>query len=179
VPGGTLKGLLEERGALPPEEARRFLVQLAEGLAYAHSKGITHRDFKPENVLLDEDGEPVIADFGMARAARYQTITREDTTLGTPAYMPPEQVQGLRPDHRADLYSLGVVGYQMLAGRLPFDFDLINTMVAHMNAEPPPLPAELPQDLVEVVMRLLRKAPDDRYASAREVRAALIGPGAG
>jgi len=176
MPGGTLRGLLEERGALPPEEARRLLMQLAEGLAYAHSKGITHRDFKPDNVLLDEDGEPVIADFGMARAARYQTITREDTTLGTPAYMPPEQVQGLRPDHRADLYSLGVVGYQMLAGRLPFDFDLINTMVAHMSAEPPPLPADLPADLVAVVMRLLRKAPEDRYASAQEVRAALSEP---
>lgn len=174
MPRGTLKELLAERGALPPEEARKLLVQLAEGLAYAHSKGITHRDFKPDNVLLDEEGEPVIADFGMARAARYQTITREDTTLGTPAYMPPEQVQGLRPDHRADLYSLGVVGYQLLAGRLPFDGDLITTMMAHMQSEPPPLPAELPEDLVAVVMRLLQKDPADRYQTARDVRAALL-----
>lgn len=173
VPNGTLKSFLAERGALPPEEARRLLVQLAEGLAYAHSKGITHRDFKPENVLLDEENEPVIADFGMARAARYQTITREDTTLGTPAYMPPEQVKGERPDHRADLYSLGVVGYQMLTGRLPFEGDLITTMMQHMTAEPPPLPSELPEDLVGVVMRLLQKEPGDRYASAVEVRAAL------
>lgn len=179
MPKGTLKELLAERGPLPPEEARKLLMQLAEGLAYAHSKGITHRDFKPDNVLLDEEGEPVIADFGMARAARYQTITREATTLGTPAYMPPEQVQGDRPDHRADLYSLGVVGYQMLVGRLPFDGDMISTMMAHMQKEPPPLPAELPQDLVEVVMRLLQKDPNDRYPSAKDVRAALTRPTAG
>ncbi len=179
MPNGTLKAFLAQRGALPPEEARRLLVQLAEGLAYAHSKGITHRDFKPDNVLLDEESEPVIADFGMARAARYQTITREDTTLGTPAYMPPEQVKGERSDHRADLYSLGVVGYQMLTGRLPFEGDLITTMMQHMTAEPPPLPVELPEELVAVVMRLLQKEPADRYASALEVRAALTRAEAG
>jgi serine/threonine-protein kinase len=124
VQGESLGEKLKREGRLDPDEVRRILADVAAALHYAHERGVVHRDIKPDNILIDDEtGKPMLADFGIARsAAGGRTLTELGTTLGTPHYMSPEQAAAERDvDGRSDLYSLGVVGYQMLAGRCPFE----------------------------------------------------------
>ena len=173
VPGGTLKERIAREGPLSPAEAVGIASQVAEALRVAHDRGIVHRDIKPHNVLLSTSGEAKVADFGIARAASSRTITETDLVLGTAAYMSPEQVGGERVGPASDLYSLGVVLYEMLTGELPYRAeDPIATAMQHLN-RPPPHPRDanpaVPEELDAMTAKLLAKDPADRYASAAEL----------
>jgi eukaryotic-like serine/threonine-protein kinase len=170
VPGGTLKERIMARGKLAPPEAAEIASQVADALALAHDRGIVHRDIKPQNVLLTASGEAKVSDFGIARAASTQTMTQTNSVLGTLAYMSPEQLRGERVGPESDLYSLGVVIYEMLTGELPYQgSDPIATAMKHLD-EPPRNPREVnpavPEELGALVVRLLAKGPEDRYRSA-------------
>ncbi|MBA2693051.1 MAG: Stk1 family PASTA domain-containing Ser/Thr kinase [Rubrobacter sp.] len=175
VSGGTLKEKILDRGRLSPEEAASVALKVAEALGAAHEKGVIHRDIKPQNVLLTESGEPKVADFGIARAASAATISQTSRVLGTAGYMSPEQALGERACPRSDLYSLGVVLYEMLVGKLPYEADTpVAVAVKHIN-EPPPSPGEVnenvPASLGSITLKLLAKNREDRYPDA----AALAG----
>lgn len=159
---------------LPLEPARvaSLLKRICRGLEYAHAHGIVHRDLKPANIMLRTDGVPVIADFGLARGAHYQTITKTDVALGTPAYMPPEQIRSERSSPQADLYSLGCIAYQLLTGRLPFTgSDPIKVLLAHLGQEPPA--AGVSPEWDSLLADLLQKEPERRPSGAAEVLARL------
>ncbi|CAA9252926.1 MAG: serine/threonine protein kinase [uncultured Chloroflexi bacterium] len=163
---------------LPVAQALRIAVGVAEGLDAAHGQGVIHRDVKPENILLREDGTPVLADFGLALAradaAAGQRLTADNVIAGTPDYISPEQVAGLPVDRRADIYSLGVVLYEMLAGHVPFaGRDAYDTFTAHLEKSPPPLPAHVPAVVQDVVEQALQKLPSDRFATAGALAGAL------
>jgi serine/threonine protein kinase/Tol biopolymer transport system component len=170
--GGTLRDRLEQ-GALPVDQAIDFARQISRGLGKAHRQGIVHRDVKPANLMVTPDDVVKIVDFGIAKLAGAAGITRTGVALGTPAYMAPEQVQGGDTDHRADLWALGVVLYEMLAGRRPFpDGHEVVAFQAILFQEPPPLRElrpEVPPELERIVAALLRKKPEERPASAEAV----------
>ena len=173
--GATLKQRLRE-GPLPLDEARAIAIQIARGLAAAHARGIVHRDVKPGNVVLTPGGVVKLLDFGLAKMADV-TLTRSGTTLGTIGYMSPEHARGDPVDHRADLWSLGVVLYEMLTGVRPFrggsDRALLQAIL-HSDAEPlSSRRPEAPESLRRPVERLLRKDPAERYGSAAELLADL------
>ena len=165
----TLHALLTERGALPWNEARPFLLQVAMALRAAERQGIVHRDLKPQNILLDTDGQAKVADFGIARAAEFGTMTATGMVLGTPQYMSPEQAMGERVDIRSDLYSLGIVLYQMLTGQTPLEGTTPAGVISH-HAREQDVPlnaladADVPADAESVVRGLLEKVPADRIA---------------
>jgi tRNA A-37 threonylcarbamoyl transferase component Bud32 len=182
VAGESLRARLDREGALTADTARRILGDAATALGAAHSAGIIHRDVKPDNILIDSDGRALLTDFGIARAQLHasRTLTGTGLVVGTPHYMSPEQGSGdAHIDQRTDLYSLGVVGYQMLAGRLPFDADNpLTILMMHASEPPPPLARfrpDAPAELIDLVERCLRKRPDDRLASAEEFLHALTG----
>jgi eukaryotic-like serine/threonine-protein kinase len=180
---GTLAELMSRRGPLDARRTLEFASDVCEALGYAHSSWVVHRDFKPANVLIAEDGTFKVADFGIAKAAfDSKDITSTGPILGSVAYLSPEQVQGLEPDARSDLYSLGVVMYELLAGRPPFVEDSqLSVAMKHAHAEPPPLRslrAGIPRALEQVVMTALAKDPARRYASAEEMLAAIQRAGA-
>ena len=186
IDGETLGQRMQARGPLPPSEVRRILSEVADALAYAHARGVVHRDIKPDNILLDgESGRPMVTDFGIARAVSDSGDSRLTATgmaIGTPAYMSPEQSAGERDvDGRSDLYSLGVVGYQMLCGVPPFTAGSTPALlVKHLSERPVPISdrrPDTPPDLAEAVMRLLAKDPADRYATASDLEAVLEGRG--
>ena len=174
IPGETLQQKLDRVGPLEVPEVLRIARQIAEGLAAAHATDLIHRDIKPGNVLLEGGHQKVkITDFGLARAADDASISQSGIIAGTPMYMAPEQAQGQTLDQRADLFSLGSVLYQMVAGRPPFR---ANTTVAVLKrvAEDKPraireIIPETPQWLCDIIAKLHAKDPDDRYQSAREV----------
>jgi eukaryotic-like serine/threonine-protein kinase len=173
VPGGTLKERIAKEVPMDSGEAAGLASQVAEALSVAHGHGIVHRDIKPQNVLLTTSGEAKVADFGIARAASSKTMTDTNLVLGTAAYMSPEQVRGDRVSPASDLYSLGVVLYEMLTGELPYQADdPIATAMKHIN-EPEPHPRKanpaVPEALDALVVKLLAKEPEDRYASAAEL----------
>lgn len=173
VPGGTLKERISQTGPLEPPEAAAIASRVADALAEAHRGGIVHRDVKPQNVLLTSSGEAKVADFGIARAATSQTITETNVVLGTAAYMSPEQVRGEHVGPQSDLYSLGVVLYEMLTGRLPHEADdPIATAMKHLE-RPAPHPREanplVPEELDALVVRLLSKDPEMRYPGAADL----------
>ena len=175
--GGDLKARIRTHPeGMAPEEARRIASAVAQALDYAHRRGFVHRDVKPENILFDEDGRPQLTDFGIARAMESGTrMTATGMSIGSPHYMSPEQAQGLEVDGRSDLYSLGVVLYEMLTGRLPFEVgNTLAVAYAHVNNPVPELPPTVAawQPLLD---RLLAKSPEDRYASAGELAAVLAG----
>ncbi len=181
VQGESLRALLDRGGQLPMGTALRLLREVADALAYAHGRGVVHRDIKPENVLLTTN-HAVVADFGIAKAltasTREGTLTYTGLALGTPAYMAPEQAAGeSRIDHRADLYALGVLAYELITGRPPFyGLSQHQILAAHATRMPEPVSAHrpaTPPTLESLIMRLLAKNPADRPESAAEVLAAL------
>lgn len=183
VPGETLRDLMARAGPLSPELAIAIIAQVADALAYAHAQGLVHRDIKPANVLLRDEGTGIVrvkvADFGIAKAAAVGTdLTDSGELLGTPKYLSPEQVQGAEPDARADLYSVGVVLFEMLAGRAPFEGKTeLATAVARVQ-EPAPhidqVRPGLPRGLGELVDSLLVKDPRYRLPSALALGGALV-----
>ncbi len=176
--GETLKKKIA-RGPLPVEEAVAYAAQMAEGLAVAHEANIVHRDVKPANVMVTERGRVKLVDFGLAKRDDV-SLTQTGTTLGTISYMSPEQAQGKPVDHRTDLWSLGVVVYEMLTGAQPFSGDYAQAIIhAILKEEPAPvrtLRPEVPVAVAGVVAKLLEKDPAARYENARDVLADLDGP---
>ena len=177
VPGGTLKERIAREGPLDPAEAARTGAQVAEALRAAHEAGIAHRDVKSQNVLLTAAGDAKVADFGTARAADATTLSGPGAVLGTARYMSPEQATGSVATARSDLYSLGVVLYEMLTGELPFEAaDPAEARAKHVR-EPPPRPREanpaVPEAMDALVGRLMAKDPADRLRSAAELAAEL------
>jgi hypothetical protein len=182
VDGESLAQRLAREPKLPIADTRRILADVADALAYAHGRGVVHRDVKPDNIMIDRvTGRAVVTDFGIARAAAGDSrLTVTGVAVGTPAYMSPEQAIGERElDGRSDIYSLGVVGYQMLAGAPPFR--AANTpamLVKHLSETPRPLDAlrpDAPAGLVHAIMRALAKKPEHRWNDAEEFRAAILG----
>lgn len=173
VPGRTLRALMEERGPLQPRLALALLDAVIDGLAAAHEAGLVHRDVKPENVLLAEDGRIKVGDFGLARAV--STSTNTGTLIGTVAYIAPELVTGGSADERSDIYSVGIMLYEMLTGHHPYTGDIpIQVAFQHVNSEVPPPSEELPglaEDLDELVQWCTAQDPEDRPIDA----AALLG----
>ncbi|HEX2189913.1 MAG TPA: serine/threonine-protein kinase, partial [Longimicrobiaceae bacterium] len=180
VPGGTLREVLRRDGPFPFDRAERVLRDLAEALAYAHGRGVVHRDVKPANIYLDEEtGRALLADFGIARWADGEELTMEGTTIGTPTYMSPEQIDGGPVDGRSDLYSLGLVGYEMLTARRPWEGETIYSTIYRQKNEPiPPLEEArpgTPPRLRAAVEGALGKDPAERWASAEDFLARLSG----
>src|SRR5919198_1907902 len=159
VEGETVGDLLAQRGRLPAEEARQLARQACRGLAHAHDAGLVHRDIKPQNLLVRSDGTLKIADFGIARAVEGTALTQAGTVLGTAAYLSPEQALGEEVTAAADVYSLGAVLYELLAGRAPFEFESLADLAAKQSRmEVTPvreLSPDVPQQLEDVVMHCL------------------------
>ena len=171
MPGGHLKARIQAHPeGMPAAEARAVVLAVARALEYAHRRGFAHRDVKPENILFGEDGTPQLTDFGIARAMSEATrMTATGMSIGSPHYMSPEQAQGVAVDGRSDLYSLGVVLYEMLTGQLPFDGpDTFAVGLSHIQDPVPALPPRL-SDWQPVLDRLLAKSPQDRYRSAGDL----------
>ncbi|HVF38916.1 MAG TPA: protein kinase [Gemmatimonadaceae bacterium] len=182
IAGDNLGTHLQQRGAMEASEVRRVLREVADALAYAHKRNVVHRDIKPDNILLDADsGRSMVTDFGIARALTDKGDSRLTATgmaIGTPAYMSPEQSAGESEiDGRSDLYSLGVVGYQMACGDLPFNAPNTPSMlVKHLSEIPTPVDerrADLPLDIARVIMMMLEKDPANRFPDAESVAVAL------
>ncbi len=181
VPGSSLKSRLDECYAraerLPLVEVLRLFRALLSAVGYAHAQGMIHRDLKPANILLDPHGRPVLTDFGIARILGADKLTASGMTLGTPAYMSPEQGQGQAADERSDLYALGIVLYECLTGSVPFDADTSVALLLKHIHQPVPVLTEARPDLdaalESIVNRALAKNPDERYQSAPELWAAL------
>jgi eukaryotic-like serine/threonine-protein kinase len=168
--GGTLKERIQRGGPLPTPEAAALALQVARALQAAHRRDLIHRDVKPQNILLTESGEAKVADFGIARATSMVTLTMEGSTPGTPHYISPEQALGEPASPRSDLYSLGIVLYEMLTGELPFDAETPHGIVMKHVREPVRPPRQVnpktPEDVNAVVVKLLAKDPEERYADA-------------
>jgi len=175
--GKSLTQFIQQQGALSPEKAFSFLRPLAEALDYAHKQGLVHRDVKPSNIVVDTAGRATLTDFGIARAAQDTKLTKTGTILGTPEYMSPEQVQGENIGPRSDQYSLAVVAFELLSGRVPFQAESTVALLHKVAYEPPPPISEvqsgLPRGVEHVLNRALSKNPRDRYKSARDFVDAL------
>ena len=181
VRGQTLRQRLDD-GPVDPWVAANIAAQVAGALSVAHAAGLVHRDIKPANILLSEDGRVKVGDFGIAKAAESADLTQEGAFLGTAKYLAPEQVEGKPVDGRTDLYSLGIVLYEMLCGRVPFEADSSSgTALARLHSDPqrPRLVKPgVPRELEAITMRLLARDPAGRYPTATDARAALLGAGA-
>ncbi|MFO0847283.1 MAG: FHA domain-containing serine/threonine-protein kinase [Gemmataceae bacterium] len=178
IPGEPLAHRVGRDRPLPPAEAARVVRVIAEAMHYAHEEGVVHRDLKPANVMLDDRGEPVVMDFGLARRAGDPRHTSDGTALGTPAYMPPEQLAGdtRRVGPWSDVYSLGAVLYELLTGQPPFTGDLF-ALLAQIPADPPAPPTDrrpgLDRRFDDIALRALAKDPAGRWASMRALADAL------
>jgi serine/threonine-protein kinase len=174
--GRTLKELIIGRGAAPVNVAIEYARQILSALRFAHRHGIVHRDIKPHNVLVDSEGRVKVTDFGIARAGTSQ-MTEAGSIVGTAQYLSPEQARGGEVDPRSDLYSLGIVLYELLTGKTPFDGETpVEIAMKHLSHAPKPpskLRPDIPRELDMVVLRALAKNPDDRYQSADEMEADL------
>lgn len=178
VDGITLKEYLKQRGgALTWKETVHFATQILSALQHAHSKGIIHRDVKPQNIMLLADGSIKMMDFGIARFSRAQSQTVSDKAIGSVHYISPEQAKGERTDARTDIYSVGVMLYEMLSGRLPFDGDgAVSIAIMQISEKPKPLAEIAPQTpagLRQITEKAMEKDPDKRYQSAQEMLAAI------
>ena len=181
--GVALKDLLRNKGALPLGVGLRIAKQMCQGLEAAHQQGVVHRDIKPQNVLiLPETGDLKIMDFGIARVSEMDAgasgLTTAGTVMGTPDYIPPEQAQGNPADFRSDIYSLGVVFYEIFTGRMPFSGDTVMAVVLSHIQKPPPPPRtvnpKIPPELEAIILRCLEKQPDRRYQSVGAILKDLV-----
>jgi serine/threonine-protein kinase len=174
VDGKPLSLMIRERGRVDPDQVRSIIGQCALALGVAHEAKVVHRDVKPANILVREDGLVKLTDFGIARAADASGHTRAGDLLGTPSYISPEQALGRPATGASDLYALGVVGHEMLSGAKPFDKPTpIATAMSHIHEPPPPLPDDVPEELGHVIEDLLAKDPQDRPENARAVAVRL------
>src|SRR3954463_15464412 len=174
VEGENLKRMIERRGPAPVPTALELAIQIARGLSFAHQQGLVHRDVKPQNVLLNGDGQAKVTDFGIARSLDVKHgMTQTGTVLGTSDYIAPEQAQGQRVDEHTDIYSLGVVLYELLTGELPFSGDnFVAVAMQHINDPPPRVSdrrPEVPPRVDAAVARALAKRPEDRFATMEEL----------
>jgi len=181
IPGGSLSDRLREGGAQSEEDIVRWGGEVCSALSYAHDRGIVHRDLKPDNIMLDGQGRAVVMDFGIARAREGTRLTQTGTAIGTPHYMSPEQALGKELDGRSDLYSLGVVLYQLSTGSVPFSAtDPASLIYQHVH-EVPEAPdvrnASVSPWLRDVILKCLAKEPEDRFSSAQELADALLSGG--
>jgi len=173
VPGEDLKSFIRRVGHLPPGKAISIGKQICEGLTEAHALGVIHRDLKPQNIMIDKSGNAKIMDFGIARSLRAEGVTGEGTIIGTPEYMSPEQVEGKETDQRSDIYSLGVVLYEMLTGKVPFEGENTFSIALKHKDETPPHPREfnpeLSPELSAVILKCMAKEKEKRYQSPQEL----------
>jgi serine/threonine-protein kinase len=177
VDGQSCAEILRDEGHLGVEEAVDVLTQACRGLDYAHRNGVVHRDVKPGNLLRNRDGVVKLADFGIAKAAEQSDITKVGSVVGTAAYLSPEQARGEAAGPASDLYALGVVCYQLLAGRLPYEAASLTDLARQQDTGPPQplhqLNRDVPPALSAAILRALEHHPEDRYADAREMEHAL------
>jgi serine/threonine-protein kinase len=189
VEGRCLGEILQSEGRLSPSRVIEIALQICDGLLAAHRAGVIHRDLKPQNIIVQDDGRVVITDFGIARAIGGARITKTEGTVGTPAYMAPEQVRCEREiDARADIYALGAVLFELLTGEPPWDGESVYVVAAARLSDRPPDPRdriELPDELAEIILRCLARDPDDRFADVGALADALrsflrsVAPGEG
>ena len=177
IDGSTLGETISQEGPIPPERAVGIAIKLAGALEAAHDCGVLHRDIKPQNILMREGVEPFVTDFGLARLAKGPGVTRDGLFVGTPNYASPEQADMTHVDGRSDLYSLGVVLFEMVTGRRPFEADTtLKILTLHREAAPPApedIRPGISSDLSSLILRCLEKDPGQRYQSAGELRTAL------
>lgn len=183
ISGNTLKDIIKEKGAINPDTAVQITIRILSALQHAHDNGIIHRDIKPQNVLVNTNGHIKVADFGIARITNTKTISKKDVVIGSVHYSSPEQARGSVVEATSDIYSTGIVLYEMLTGRVPFVGDNpVTIAMQQVNAAPPPIrelnPA-IPPAIASVVMKALEKSPQRRFKSAREMADALLKAKAG
>lgn len=184
IEGQSLKQALRERGAFPAERILKLAKEVASAMHVAHERGIVHRDLKPDNIMLTKDGEAVVLDFGIAKVldAPESSVTRTGNIVGTPQYISPEQVGGKELDGRSDIYSLGVILYEMTTGRVPFEADsVMNMLMKHIREDPPAFrtlepPGDVPASLERIIMKMLEKDPASRHQSMAELLQDLTNP---
>lgn len=173
IDGITLNEYIEQSGVLDWRDAVHFVTQILRALQHAHSKGIVHRDIKPQNIMMLRDGTIKVMDFGIAKFAREEGKTGTDKAIGTVHYISPEQARGAATDAKSDLYSVGVMLYEMLTGKKPFDHENpVSVAVMHMQADPKPprsIRADIAPGLEEIILKAMQKDPTDRYQSARDM----------
>lgn len=179
IQGRSVDAVLRDVGPLPFPMVRSIMSDIGTALDYAHRQGVVHRDVKPGNIMIDEEGFAVITDFGIAKAAQGETLTRTGTTVGTPSYLSPEACSGEVVGPAADQYSLGIVGYEMVTGQLPFIADSsLGMMYAQVHSPPRPsdqLRPDCPPDLRNAIMRMLEKVPAERFPTLKEAVLSLNG----
>jgi predicted Ser/Thr protein kinase len=177
IEGRALDEIIEAQGALPLQVILAILRSTTSALAFAHDRGIVHRDIKGGNILIDRDGRVMISDFGIARAGQEKTLTAQGAMMGTPYYMSPEQGWGGTVGPQSDQYALGILSFQMVTGQVPFDADSLMTILQHHYFTPPPdvrsVRDGLPAGLVQVLERALKKNSAERFPSTREMLAAV------
>ncbi len=176
VTGGELEEKLSSSNPLKPGEALRLARLMAAALGYAHTQGVIHRDFKPANVLITDNGDVKITDFGIAKLAQSSIHTQLNTIMGTPSHMSPEQANGDATDHRTDIYALGIVLYQMICGELPFNGDAKSIIAQHLTKQAPRLLKKHPHispSIDNIIQKMLAKTPDERFQSMLELEKAL------
>ncbi len=171
--GQSLRDILQMQGALPLKETVEITLQLCDALAYAHSRGVVHRDVKPDNVHILPGGIIKLTDFGIARITAEPSITSQGQVFGTPSYMSPEQVASHTVDHRTDIFSLGITLYEMLTGRKPFIGDSVITITYNIMNIQPTMPVGVPGPLQQILQRALAKDPNLRYQNAAAMAADL------